>query len=200
MVTDSHKKSQSRMVIAVTLFIASIATSFGIAFISSQGSAYWVITEPIPEGAKISSEDVALVKIKLVRAATGYIQSSISPVGAVSKRALSRGEILHQGALANSDRKAWTGSVSLAIRSLDIPPSSQVGDMVSIYQLHDLRNGESSIDPRLVISEVFIEGISGREGNFSGDFSVTVSLDRRDIPDLLAATTSGRLVIVGSSG
>jgi hypothetical protein len=72
--------------------------------------------------------------------------------------------------------------------------------MVSIYQLHDLRNGESSIDPRLVISEVFIEGISGREGNFSGDFSVTVSLDRRDIPDLLAATTSGRLVIVGSSG
>jgi len=198
--TRIEKKSQSRMFIAVALFLASISTSFVIAFISSQGDSYWVMREPVPVGVAITSENVGLVKVKLARSTPGYLSSSISPVGAVTKRPLLEGEILHRGALTNSGDGQTSGSISLAIRSTDIPPTTHVGDIVAIYQLHDARNGESVIDPRLVISRVFVEGISGREGNFSGEFSITVSLNRKDIPAVLASTTSGRLVIAAVSG
>ncbi len=195
-----EKKSQSRMFIAVALFLASISTSFVIAFISSQGDSYWVMRESVPVGVAITSERVGLVKVKLARSTPGYLASSISPVGAITKRPLFKGEILHQGALINSADGLISGSISLAIRSTDIPPTINVGDLVAIYQLHDARNGESVIDPRLVISQVFVEEISGREGNFSGEFSITVSLNRKDIPVVLASTTSGRLVIAAISG
>jgi hypothetical protein len=198
--TRTEKKSQSRMLVAMALFVASISTSFVIAFISSQGSSYWVMREPVPVGAKISSENVGLVKVKLARSTPGYLASSISPIGAITKRTLLQGEILHRGALTDSSNDLTSGSISLAIRSTDIPPTTNVGDLVAIYQLHDARNGESVIDPRLVISQVFVEEISGREGNFSGEFSITVSLNRKDIPTLLASTTSGRLVIAAVSG
>lgn len=200
MATQLQKKSQSRMFIAIALFVASIATSFFIAFLSNQGSSYWVVKEPVPIGAKIASADIGLVKIKLARATAGYLSSAISPVGAISKRALIQGEILHRSALTESARELTAESISLAIRSSDIPPSVKLGDQVSIYHLHDVRNGENQIEPRLVISSVFVKEISGREGNFSGDLSITVSLNRDDIPTVLAATTSGRLVIVAIGG
>jgi hypothetical protein len=200
MITRNEKKSQSRMFVAVALFIASISTSFVIAFISSQGSTYWVMREPVPVGVKITGENVALVKVKLARSTPGYLESTFSPIGSFTKRSLSQGEILHRDALTNSSNQETSGSVSLAIRSTDIPLMTKVGDLVAIYQLHDARNGESAIEPRLVISQVFVEEISGRESNFSGEFSITVSLDRKDISTLLASTTSGRLVIAAVSG
>lgn len=200
MVIDTEKKSQSRIFIAIALFLASIATSFLIAFISSQGISYWVVREAIPQGVRITSEDVTLVQIKLGRTADGYLKESTSPIGSITQRALARGEVLHRSALAHSTQRESSGSVSLAIRSSDIPPSVKIGDFVSIYQVHDVRNGETSREPQLVLPHLFLENISSREGNFSGELSLTVSLDQRDIPSLLAATTSGRLVIVGISG
>lgn len=200
MVTHTEKKSQSRMLVAVSLFLASIAASFLIAFISHQGSVYWVVKSPVPIGAHITRENVDLVKITLARGTSGYLPSGISPVGQVTKRALNKGEILHQSALTQSSEALTSESISLAVRATDMPSSIQPGDLVSIYQLHDVRNGESAIDPRLIISPVFIEEISGKEGNFSGDLSITVSLNRNDVPSLLAGTTSGRLVIVAVHG
>jgi hypothetical protein len=197
---ENEKKSQSRMVIAATLFFASIATSFLIAYLSSQGSAFWVLREPLPAGAHIRGENVALVKIKLSRATDGYLPSSVSPVGSITRRAFAAGEILHRSALTDSADRNGSESVSLSIRSSDIPTTIEPGNLVSIYQLHDIRNGENAIAPRLVISPVFIKTIVGKEGNFSGEISVTVSLNREEVPTLLAATTSGRLVIVAISG
>ncbi len=198
--TRNEKKSQSRMFVAVALFIASISTSFVIAFTSSQGSAYWVMRESVPVGVKITSENVSLVKVKLARSTSGYLERTSSPIGALTKRSLTQGEILHRDSLTSSPNQQSSGSVSLAIRSTDIPPGTKAGDLVAIYQLHDVRNGESAVEPRLVISQVFVEEISGRESNFSGEYSITVSLNRKDIPSLLASTTSGRLVIAAVSG
>lgn len=188
------------MLVAVTLFLASIAASVGIAFLSNQGTMYWVITTPIPAGTLITDQNVALTKIKLSRASQGYLSSSISPVGKITQRLISEGEILHQSALTQSSKALTSESVSLAVRSTDIPPRIQPGDLVSIYQLQDSRNGEAVSEPVLVTSPVFVEEISGKEGNFSGSLSVTVSLNRNQVPTLLAGTTSGRLVIVAIHG
>ncbi len=200
MVTDIKKKSQNRMFVAVALFLASITASFLIAFISHQGSSYWVMSSPLPAGARITAEDVLLSKVTIGRSISGYLPMSSSPVGSISKRSLAAGEILHQSALTQSTKALSSESISLPIRATDFPPTVKPGDLVSIYQLHDVRNGESGIAPQLIISPAFIEGVAGKDRNFSGELSITVSLNRSDIPTLLAATTSGRLVIVAIRG
>lgn len=200
MATHTEKKSQARMLTAVSLFFASIVVSFIFALLSNQGSSYWVIRDSLPKGAQIGAENVGVVKIKLSRATAGYLPGTLSPIGAVSRRALVQGEILHRSALTDSSDQLTSEGVSLAIRPADLPASVGIGDIVSIYQLHDARNGENLVEPRIINPSVFIKEISGREGNFRGELTVTVALSREKVPALLAATTSGRLVIVATSG
>lgn len=200
MATEIGKKSQKRMAIAITLFLASITTSFAFAFLSHQGSAYWVVTSPIPKGVAITREDVEISRMKLSRATDGYIKGNLNPVGVITKRSFASGELLLRSAITASPDQLSAERVSLSLRSVDIPASIVPGDRVTIYQLHDARNGEEAIEPQLILSSLFLVSIEGRKGNFSGDVSVTISLDRKEIPTLLAATTSGRLVVVATSG
>lgn len=197
---ETGKKSQKRMAIAITLFLASITTSFAFAFLSNQGSAYWVVTSPLPKGVAITREDIQISRMKLSRATDGYFGGDINPIGAITKRSFAAGELLLKGALTNNADHLSAENVSLSVRSVDIPASVAPGDRVTIYQLHDARNGEGAIEPQLIMSSIFLVSIEGRKGNFSGDVSVTLSLGRNQIPTLLAATTSGRLVIVAAGG
>ncbi len=200
MAKEIGKKSEKRMAIAITLFLASITTSFAFAFLSHQGSAYWVVTSPLPKGVAITRDDVEISRMKLSRATDGYIQSNLNPIGVITKRSFASGELLLRSAITNSPDQLSAERLSLSLRSVDIPASIVPGDLVTIYQLHDARNGEEAIEPQLILSSLFLVSIEGRKGNFNGDVSVTISLDRKDIPTLLAATTSGRLVIVATSG
>lgn len=200
MATEIGKKSEKRMAIAITLFLASITTSFAFAFLSHQGSAYWVVTSPLPKGVAITRDDVEISRMKLSRATDGYIQGNLNPIGVITKRSFASGELLLRSAITDSPDQLSAERLSLSLRSVDIPASIVPGDLVTIYQLHDARNGEEAIEPQLILSSLFLVSIEGRKGNFSGDVSVTISLDRKDIPTLLAATTSGRLVIVATSG
>ena len=200
MATEIRKKSQKRMAIAITLFLASITTSFAFAFLSHQGSAYWVVTSPLPKGVAITREDVEISRMKLSRETDGYIQGNLNPVGVITKRSFASGELLLRSAVTASADQLSAERLSLSLRSVDIPASIVPGDRVTIYQLHDARNGEEAIEPQLILSSLFLVSIEGRKGNFSGDVSVTISLDRKEIPTLLAATTSGRLVVVATSG
>ena len=197
---ETGKKSQKRMAIAITLFLASITTSFAFAFLSNQGSAYWVVTSPLPKGVAITREDIQISRMKLSRATDGYFGGDINPIGAITKRSFAAGELLLKGALTNNADHLSAENVSLSVRSVDIPASVAPGDRVTIYQLHDARNGEGAIEPQLIMSSIFLVSIEGRKGNFSGDVSVTLSLGRNQISTLLAATTSGRLVIVAAGG
>ena len=200
MAKEIGKKSEKRMAIAITLFLASITTSFAFAFLSHQGSAYWVVTSPLPKGVAITRDDVEVSRMKLSRATDGYIQSNLNPIGVITKRSFASGELLLRSAITDSPDQLSAERLSLSLRSVDIPASIVPGDLVTIYQLHDARNGEEAIEPQLILSSLFLVSIEGRKGNFSGDVSVTISSDRKDIPTLLAATTSGRLVIVATSG
>ena len=99
---ETGKKSQKRMAIAITLFLASITTSFAFAFLSNQGSAYWVVTSPLPKGVAITREDIQISRMKLSRATDGYFGGDINPIGAITKRSFAAGELLLNGALTNN--------------------------------------------------------------------------------------------------
>jgi hypothetical protein len=84
--------------------------------------------------------------------------------------------------------------------SSDIPMASMVGDSVSIFQLLDAQNGEEAMAPKRILSGVFISDLDRKGSNFGNTITLTISLDQAQVPILLAASSKGRLVVVGKDG
>ncbi len=200
MALTSEKKSNTRFIVATSLFIASILASFLISFLSHQGATYWLAIRPIAKGAQIASSDLAHVKGELPRATEGYFTSSHNPIGSITLRTINDGELIHIGAVSDNPEDLTSESISIAIRNSDLPIDISLGEIVDLYQLHDVRNGEAAIDPKRIISGVFIRDISRRGSNFGSDVALTISLHRDDVAKVLAATSSGRIVVVSTRG
>jgi hypothetical protein len=196
----ADKKSHTRLIVAGALFLTSILASLLIAYISSLGGKYWVLNRPLPKGVQIAAPDISLAKVTLGRGAQGYLNSSINPIGSITLRNLSAGSLLNITDLSNSGEELDSESLSIAVRAADLPSTVTVGEIVSLYQVFDARNGEVAPDPELVISGVFIKEISQKSANFGGDLALTITIRRDEVPTLLAATSSGRLVVVASRG
>ncbi|CAN2213234.1 SAF_CpaB_FlgA_like domain containing protein [Candidatus Nanopelagicaceae bacterium] len=196
----SKKKSQSRLVIASTLFFASVFASFLISYISNQSDSYWVALHPIAKGVQISPSDVTLAKGSLTSTMKGYIESKSNPIGSITRRTFNAGELIHSTALSENIEDLTTESISIAVRSSDLPTSIASGDIVALYQVHDARNGETVPEPIRIVSGVFIKEIAKQGSNFGGDAALTISLNRDDIPQVLTATSSGRIVVVAIRG
>lgn len=194
------KKSQQRLYIAGALFLTSILASFLIAYLSQSGSHYWVLREPLPRGVQIQSSDLLLTKASLGLDARGYISSSENVVGSITRRNLNRGELLNSNDVSDDPSGLNSESLSISIRATDISPTNMPGDLVSLYQVHDARNGEAIPEPLRILTGVYLREISRKSANFGSDISLTVTIDRDDVGRLLSATSSGRIVVVSSNG
>lgn len=200
MQSTHQKQSNTRLLIAGALFLTSILASLIIAYISSTADSYWVLKKPLSQGVLVESSDITIEKITLGRGAIGYLSSPQNPVGLVTRRNLSAGEILNAGDLSANREDLNRESLSIGIRVTDIPVETSAGDLVTLYQIYDARNGEVVPEPRRIISGVFIKEISRKSANFGTDLSLTVSIRGDDVPLVLAATSSGRIVVVASRG
>jgi hypothetical protein len=113
---------------------------------------------------------------------------------------LQSGELLRSSDISSDSSYLTTENISLAVRAADIPSSVQIGELVSLYQVQDSRNGEVVQQPTEVISGVFVRDISRKSANFGSDVALTISINRRDIPTVLQASASGRLVVASTHG
>lgn len=194
------KKSQQRLYIAGALFFTSILASFLIAYLSQSGDHYWVLREPLPRGVQIQSSDLLLTKASLGLDARGYISSAENVVGSITRRNLNRGELLNSNDVSDDSSGLNSESLSISIRATDISPTNMPGDLVSLYQVHDARNGEVVPEPLRILTGVYLREITRKSANFGSDISLTVTIDRDDVGKLLSATSSGRIVVVSSNG
>lgn len=186
--------------IAGALFFTSILASFLISYLSQSGSQYWILKEALPRGVQIQSSDLLLTKATLGLDARGYIGANENVVGSITRRNLSGGEFLHRNDLSDDSRELTSESLSISVRDSDISPSCAPGDVVSLYHVHDARNGEVVPEPERILSGVFIREISQKSANFGGEISLTVTVEREDVGVLLQATSTGRIVVVSSNG
>lgn len=194
------KKSQQRLVIAGSLFFTSILASFLISYLSQSGTHYWVLKEPLPQGVQIQSSDLTLIKATLGQGVRGYMNSQENPIGSITRRNLGEGELIHLRDISSDAEALTSESLSISIRAADIGATISPGDLVSLYQVHDARNGEAVPTPVRILTGVFIRDLSRKSANFGSEISLTLSVDRGDVATLLGATTSGRIVVVSSNG
>lgn len=164
------------------------------------GDQYWVTSRALPAGVQITQSDVALMKATLPQQLDSYLRTEENPVGSITRRNLPSKNILSKIDLSGDSNLLRSEEISLAVRAVDIPMAIRPGELVSLYQVIDSRNGEPPVEPRQIISGVFLQEVTRKSANFASDVSITISVDRADIPLVLSATSAGRIVVATTHG
>ena len=194
------RNSHTRLILATTLCGATLLASFAMSVAANQKEKYWVVLRPIAAGTQIEAADLGLESVVLGSSEGNYLPAAINPIGSITRRALSSGELLGGNSITDDSSAMVNRQISISVRSVDIPAGLTVGEMVSIYQLHDAKNGQAALAPEFVQGGVFVSALDRKGNNFGGEAALTVSINRESISELLNATTSGRLVIVRAHG
>jgi hypothetical protein len=194
-----EKKSNNRFQIAIALFILAIITPFLISLASSKSEQYWVIARPIPSGSEITIDDLKSIAMRVDSNEHDLLLSSTNLIGLVTTRSFLANELVDVRYLRDA-RESMLEEVSVAVASSDIPMKTKVGDYVSIFLLQDAKNGEPASPPIRILSGVFISDLDRKGSNFGNTISLTLSLNQESVPALLAASSKGRLVLVGKNG
>ncbi|CAN2242563.1 SAF domain-containing protein [Candidatus Planktophila dulcis] len=194
------RNSHTRLILAATLCGATLLASFAMSVAANQKEKYWVVLRPIAAGTQIEAADLGLESVVLGSSEGNYLPAALNPIGSITRRALSSGELLGGNSITDDSSAMVNRQISISVRSVDIPAGLTVGEMVSIYQLHDAKNGQAALAPEFVQGGVFVSALDRKGNNFGGEAALTVSINRESISELLNATTSGRLVIVRAHG
>lgn len=174
--------------------------SYAMSVAANHSEKFWVLLRPVASGTQLKSADVGIQSVALGSSSSLYLRQIDNPIGSITRRDLTAGEILQKSSITEDSAYMDHQLMSISVRSVDIPSSIEIGEVVTLFQVHDSRNGETPEQPHHIASGVFITSIDRKGSNFGGDVAVTVSINRESISDLLNATTSGRLVMVASRG
>jgi hypothetical protein len=194
-----EKKSNTRFHIAIALFLLAIITPFLISLASTKPEQYWAIARSIPSGSEITLDDLKKVGIRVDREEGNFLVSDTNLIGLITTRSFLANEIVYVRYLRDT-AQSMLEEVSIAVASTDIPMKTKVGDYVSIFLLQDAKNGEAASPPVRILSGVFISELDRKGSNFGNTISLTLSLNQESVPTLLAASSKGRLVLVGKNG
>ena len=194
------RNSHTRLILATTLCGATLLASFAMSVAANQKEKYWVVLRPIAAGTQIAAADLGLESVVLGSSEGNYLPAALNPIGSITRRALSSGELLGGNSITDDSSAMVNRQISISVRSVDIPAGLTVGEMITIYQLHDAKNGQAALAPEFVQGGVFVSALDRKGNNFGGEAALTVSINRESISELLNATTSGRLVIVRAHG
>lgn len=193
-----NKNSQKRLLIALTLFFASVFASLIITLAGNKSDDYWVLTHPLPSGAVIERSDLAIGSALITFGASNYLRANSNPIGMVTSRSLRPGELVSKYDLEEINSQNTTAQVAISMQSSDIPTDISEGNSVSIYQIFDSQNGEPLQSPKRILMRAFVASIDREGFKFGGEASVTLAIASNQIEALLAAKSSGRLVMVTS--
>jgi hypothetical protein len=191
--------SKSRMPLAISLIIASFISAFFLANFSQSTKQYWVATIDLQSGHQISTGDLSLMDMDLSASSMIYLSKDLDPLGQVITKNVVAGEVMAINSVSSTAKTMASSAVPLSIRSVDLAAGIYVGALVDIYWVIDSLNGELPQDPILILGSVPIISADVKNKNFGTDAAITVSVEQTQVLRLLAATTSGRLVVISSN-
>jgi hypothetical protein len=202
MLSMSTRKSKVsiRIIIALTLMIASLLSSFLITTVANKEDSFWIANKELSPGQQIAISDISEVKINAGVISAKYLSTDLDPVGSIVLDRISTNTLIEKSSISDNLSLVNSAEISLNIRAVDLPTGLRAGDRASIYLVEDAEPGSFPSDPELIISDIYLGAIERKESNFGADVAITVAVGRTEILDILRATTFGRLVVVKLNG
>lgn len=189
-----------RVIVAATLFLAALISSFAFAALSDKSSKYWVAAHPIAPGSMLTAEDFQITSASLAGNSDLYLAEEISPIGLTSSVFIGEGEFIPMTGISEETLAFDAEQVPLNISPSDIPASIQIGEPISLYWVPEPPDSQSLSTPELLLTGIFLRSIDRKSANFGNGLAITVSVDNSQVVRLLAGTSNGRLVVVRSNG
>lgn len=195
-----RKSSRSRLILAVSLIVASLISAFIFSSLANQNTNMIVTTTFLLPGHQITQNDLARIQVTLGEVAPNYVSDESQIIGSYTKVRLEAHELIPRTAISQQQDSLSLSSVPLSIRSADAPDGIQPGSTIDIYWVQAETNSEILLVPELVIAGAHVLAISKSGSNFGSEVGLTVAVSSNDVLALLGATSQGRVVLVSSRG
>lgn len=160
----------------------------------------WSAKTSLAPGAEISSGDLVPKRVAIPDGSSAYISTRIDVARFHVLRLIGPGELLPASALSTNAKAFHMNAVPISLRTSDMPTDLQTGEIVNLYHVGDSHLSKEIGPPNLVLSGAFILGIDRKGQNLGGEVTLTVSVNTRNIIQVLDATASGRVVVVRVNG
>jgi hypothetical protein len=197
---NSGRASQTRIVVAVSLFAAALISAMALTALGNQSDTYWIASSNLAPGTQISESDLSQVQVSLGASSSEYLSKESSPIGAYVLHSIRRGELISVNALSDTSVEMRSEQVPISVHGTDIPSDIEIGEAINIYWVPEAMGAERIAQPELVVSGAYLRSIDRKSANFGTDIALSISVFNREIFQLLSATSNGRLVVVRSNG
>lgn len=183
----------------VVLIVVSIFAAAGLIRASDPTELYWVSTQRVAIGDRITSDDVALARLYLPGRETIYFNASQQVVGLIATGSLFAGEAIARSDLTERNDNILWRLVSLDLARSDIPVSVREGSVVDIYRLADSTGTRASSETSdftelILTSQVVDQIIPG--GSLSERTQLILRVRLPEVRALLDAYASGPLLVI----
>ncbi|MET4061173.1 hypothetical protein ABIB35_002738 [Arthrobacter sp. UYP6] len=185
-----------RLLLGVLLVLASTAGVVALVGSADQTTEVFAVDEAIPLGTPVTSEDFAVVSVRL-----GDVEGSYLPVAggipesAVASSLLRKGELLSRSDLGRADE---LDRKPVGLRVDDpLPTGTQAGSRVDVWSaMPDERNGFK--EPKQILTGAEISELSIDESVLGANRAtqILVLVEDEDLPTLLSAQSNGAKIAV----
>lgn len=194
------KRVPTKAIAAVILISASFLSAYLMSSLANQTQPLWSAKTHLAPGTLISLDDLVAKQVAIPSGAEVYISAKNDVSHLLVVKAVSAGELVPISALSSNSRAQMMSAVPVSVHSSDLPKALQIGETVNLYHVGDSHLVKEVGPPTLVLSRAFILGIDGKAQNLGGDITLTLSVNSKNIVQVLDATASGRVVVVRVHG
>ncbi len=192
----------TRLVLGVLLVLASVVVGARVLSSADRSQTVWVLTRDLAPGAELTSDDLAVARVRLFGDGAQYISGrGPAPVGYFLRRAVGARELLPVGAITPPGKDVSFRSLTVSVGRGHLPPNLRAGTQVDVYVSPVAGPGAAAAagPPRLVLRGVTVL-LRPETSGFSGataEEGIVLQVRPTDVPAVLAAMSQGRIDLVG---
>ncbi len=178
-----------RIVAAGGLLFSLLALSL---LLNSQPSTLvWMATGSIPNGSRITSSEVKLVKVDLTEDALHFESKNDLVVGKFATRLLEPGDLVAVTDVTQQSSNSTSTFLPIGVAVDDLPADLAVGDLVDVYVIPK----DQGVLPAVVAHRIPVQYIDDKSRSLGGSVAVSLSASPTVTSIIVTAESQGRLVL-----